>query len=342
VTGETVRPPDTIHSELAAGAPPVPILPGDRWRRVDTALWLLPIFCYFVFPDHLTLGSQVIITALFTLSLDLVLGYAGIISLGHTAFFGLGAYTAGLLAVHGWHEPVSGLVAAGAVAGAVGFATSFLVLRGRELTQLMITLGVASLLHEVANKAAAVTGGVDGLSDVTVGKLLGVFRFDLEGKTAYGYSLAVVFVAFVMVKRLVHSPFGLSLRAIREGMRRMPAIGAPVRRRLVGVFTLGAALAGIAGGLLAQTTQFVGLNVLELERSAAVVIMLALGGTGQLYGAFLGAGLFMLLQDYLSRWSATYWQLWIGLLLVSVVMFARGGVLGGIAVVRERLARRRP
>jgi branched-chain amino acid transport system permease protein len=339
--GETVRPPDTMTPVLGPGAPPVPILPGDRWRKVDTALWLLPIICYFVFPDHRMLGSHVIITALFTLSLDLVLGYAGIISLGHTAFFGLGAYTAGLLAVHGWHEPVSGLVAAGAVAGAVGFATSFLVLRGRELTQLMITLGVASLLLEVANKAASVTGGVDGLPDVTVDKVLGVFRFDLEGRTAYGYSLVVAFVAFVVVKRLVHSPFGLSLRAIREGVRRMPAIGAPVRRRLVSVFTLGAALAGVAGGLLAQTTQFVGLDVLGLERSAAVVIMLALGGTGQLYGAFLGAGLFMLMQDYLARWSATYWQFWIGLLLVSVVMFARGGVLGGIAVVRERLARRR-
>jgi branched-chain amino acid transport system permease protein len=330
-----------MSAPAGPAAPPVPILPSDRWRRVDTALWLFPIVCYFVFPDHLALGGQLAITTLFTLSLDLVLGYAGIISLGHAAFFGLGAYTAGLLAVHGWHEPLSGLLCAGVLAGLVGFATSFLVLRAHELTQLMITLGIASLLHEVANKAASVTGGVDGLADVPVGAVLGAFRFDLQGKTAYWYSLVVVFVAYVGIKRLVHSPYGLSLRAIREGARRMPAIGAPVRRRLAVAFTLGAALAGVAGGLLVQTTQFVGLNVLEFDRSATALIMLALGGTGQLYGAFLGAGVYMLMQDYLARVSATYWQFWIGLLLVAVVMFSHGGVLGGIAVVRERLARRR-
>jgi branched-chain amino acid transport system permease protein len=179
------------------------------------------------------------------------------------------------------------------------------------------------------------------MPDVPVWKVGGVFSFDLTGKTAFWYSLAVTFLAFLFARRLVHSPFGLSLQAIREGATRMPAIGAPVGRRLIAVFTIGAAIAGIAGALLAQTTQFVGLDVLGFQRSASVLIMLALGGTGRLYGAFLGAGLFMLMQDYLARQNPLYWEMWIGLLLVAVVLFGRGGVLGGIDLVRERLARRR-
>src|SRR6185369_11842381 len=185
-------------------------------------------------------------TALFALSLDLVLGYAGILTLGHAAFFGLGAYTAGLLAVHGWGEPLTGLLAAAAVAALAGFAVSFLVVRGEDLARLMVTLGLGLLLFEAANKAHFITGGVDGLSGVTMWKLFGVFPFDLAGRTAYLYSLAVLFVVFLFLRRLARSPFGLSLRGIRENRARMPAIGVPVRRRLVAAFTLGAAFAGLA------------------------------------------------------------------------------------------------
>jgi branched-chain amino acid transport system permease protein len=325
---------------MTGGSEPALVLPNGRWQVVDAAIWLAAVAAYFVFPGHHLLGSQVLITALFALSLDLVIGYAGIVSLGHTAYFGLGAYTAGLLAIHGWGEPITGLVAAGAVAALVGYATSFLVVRGRPLAQLMITLGVGLMVLEAATKVAAVTGGIDGLPDIPMWRVLGRFRFDLAGNTAFWYSLVVAFLVFVVVKRIVDSPFGLSLRAIREGAPRMPAIGAPVGRRLVATFTLGAGLAGIAGGLLAQTTQFVGLDVLEFQRSASVLIMLALGGTGRLYGAFVGAGLYMLMQDYLQRQDALYWELWIGVLLVAVVLFARGGVIGGIDVVRGRIARR--
>jgi branched-chain amino acid transport system permease protein len=318
-----------------------PVLPDGRWRVADSVLWLIPVIWYVARPDHLVLGSQVIITALFALSLDLILGYAGIVSLGHAAFFGLGAYTAGLLAAHGWGEPITGLMCAAVVAAVAGYATSFLVVRGQELSQLMITLGVGLVLYEAANKAAALTGGVDGLSDVAMWRLAGVLRFDLAGRTAYGYCVVVALGGFVLAKRLVSSPFGLSLRAIRENGRRMPALGAPVGRRLVAVFTVAAALAGVAGGLLAQTTQFVGLEVLGFQRSAAVLIMLALGGTGRLYGAFVGAALYMVLQDLLARQDPVYWQFWIGLLLVAVVLLGRGGVLGGVDAVRARLGRRR-
>jgi branched-chain amino acid transport system permease protein len=317
---------------------------GSRWSRAEIAFWLLPVAAYFAFPGYHVLGSQVLIAALFALSLDLVLGYAGIVSLGHAAFFGLGAYTAGLLSAKlGWHEPLSGVVLAALVAGAGGFLSSFLVLRGGDLTRLMVTLGIGLLLYEAANKAAFVTGGIDGLSGVEVAPLLGLLPFDLAGRTAYAYSLVVLFIVFIFARRLVRSPFGLSLRGIRENPARMGAIGAPVHRRLVAIYTASAGIAGIAGALLAQTTQFVGLDVLGFNRSAELLIMLVLGGAGRLYGAIVGAALFMIVQDYLSGVNPVYWQFWIGLLLVAMVLFARGGVLGAAERLGARVAaRRRP
>ena len=238
-----------------------PRLPADRWRALEVIFWGAAIAAFFVFPNHRVLGSQILITGLFAMTLDLILGYAGIVSLGHAAFFGMGAYVAGLLAAHGWGEPVSGLVIAGAAGALVGYATSFLVVRGSDLARLMITLGIGLMLFEAANQAAFITGGADGLSGVTMAKLFGAFAFDLRGSTAYLYSLAVLFVLFVFARRIVNSPFGLSLRGVRENARRMPAIGAPVKRRLIAVYTVSAAMAGVAGGLLTQTTQFVGLDV---------------------------------------------------------------------------------
>jgi branched-chain amino acid transport system permease protein len=312
-------------------------LPNDRWKPLEIVFWLLPVAAYFLFPNHLVLVSQIMIVGLFALSLDLILGYAGIVSLGHAAFFGLGAYTAGLLAAHGWGEPVSGLAAAALVAGVAGFIVSFLVVRGQDLARLMVTLGIGLMLFEAANKASSITGGVDGLSGMVMGQLFGMFEFDLYGKTAFWYSLGVLFVLFVVLRRLVNSPFGLSLRGIREGGRRMPAIGANVDLRLKAVFTVGAAIAGVAGALLAQTTQFVGLDSLGFPRSAELLIMLVLGGTGRLYGALVGAAVFMVAQDYISGLDPAYWQFYIGLLLVLIVLFARGGILGGLEKLVQRV-----
>lgn len=315
-------------------------LPNDRWRVAEVVFWLVPVAAYFVFPDYLILGNQVLFTALFALSLDLILGFAGILSLGHAAFFGLGAYTAGLLAAHGWGEPVSGLLLACLVAAVAGFATSFLVVRGQDLTRLMVTLGIGMMTYELINKASSITGGVDGLSGVNMEKLFGLFEFDLNGKTAYCYSLVVLFLVFVLVRRVVASPFGLSLAGIREQVRRMPAIGANVAWRLRIAYTLGAAVAGIAGALLAQTTQFVGIDSLSFSRSAELLVMLVLGGTGRLYGGLVGAAVFILLQDYLSGLNPVYWQFWIGALLVAVVLFARGGILGALDRVLALLRKR--
>jgi branched-chain amino acid transport system permease protein len=317
------------------------VLPDGRWHAAEIVFWLTPIVVFFLLPDYLILGSQILIAGLFALSLDLILGYAGIVSLGHAAFFGLGAYTAGLLGAHGWGEPVSGLCAAAGVAAVAGWLCSFLVVRGGDLTRLMVTLGIGLMLFEAANKAAFLTGGVDGLSGVAMRPLLGRFEFDLSGKTAYVYSLAVLFAMFVLMRRIVASPFGLSLRGVREGAKRMPALGADVPRRLRTVFTMSAAIAGVAGALLAQTTQFVGMDVLGFPRSAELLVMLVLGGTGRLYGALVGAALFMIAQDVLAGIDPVYWQFWIGLLLVVMVLTARGGVMGAVAALTTLAARRR-
>jgi len=314
-----------------------PLLPTDRWRATEIAFWAVAIAAFFVFPQHRVLGSQILITGLFAVSLDLILGYAGIVSLGHAAFFGLGAYAAGILAVHGWGEPLSGLIVAGAVGALAGFATSFLVVRGADLARLMVTLGIGLMLFEAANQMSSVTGGADGLSGVTMGKVFGLYSFDLSGTTAYLYSLGVLFVLFVVARRIVSSPFGLSLRGIRENVRRMPAIGAPVTRRLIAIYTISAAVAGVAGGLLAQTTQFVGLDVFGFPRSADLMIMLVLGGAGRLYGGLVGAAVFMVAHHYLSDLNPVYWQFWLGLLLVVVVLYARGGILGAIEALRDRI-----
>jgi branched-chain amino acid transport system permease protein len=325
-----------------AAAAVAPRLPTDRWRAIELAFWLLPAAAFFLFPNHRVLGSQILITGLFAVTLDLILGYAGIVSLGHAAFFGIGAYAAGLLAAHGWGEPFSGLAVAGAAGALVGFATSILVVRGSDLARLMVTMGIGLMLFEVANQVPSVTGGADGLSGVTMGKVFGLFAFDLTGTTAYAYSLGVLFALFVVARRIVNSPFGLSLRAVRENVRRMPAIGAPVARRLTSIYTISAAMAGVAGGLLAQSTQFVGLDVFGFPRSADLMIMLVLGGAGRLYGGLVGATVFMIAHHYLSDLNPVYWQFWLGLLLVVVVMFARGGILGALEAIARWFRRTRP
>ncbi|MDB5944835.1 MAG: branched-chain amino acid transporter permease [Ramlibacter sp.] len=320
---------------VAAAAPR---LADGAWRPAELLFWLLPVAAYLVFPEHLLLINQMMIVGLFALSLDLIVGYARIASLGHAAFFGVGAYTAGLLSVHGWGEPLSGLLAAGLVAGLFGLSVSFLVVRGGDLARLMVTLGIGMMLYELANRAAFITGGADGLSGMAMHKLLGLFEFDIYGRTAFYYALAVLVLVFVLMRRLVQSPFGLGLLGIREGEKRMPAIGADVRRKLVIAFTISAAAAGVAGGLLAQTTQFVALDSLGFHRSAELLMILILGGTGRLYGALLGAIVFLLAHHLLANLNPVYWQFWIGLLLIVIVLFARGGIMGGLDVLVRRIA----
>jgi len=301
---------------------------GARWHPLEYLFWCIPVAAYFLFTDNYLLLSQIAITALFAISLDLIFGYAGVISLGHAAFFGVGAYVAGMLGIYGLGDPLLGLLLGAIVAGFVGFLSSFLLLRGNDLSRLMVTLGVALMLYELANKFTDITGGVDGLPGVEVKPILGLFEFDMYGRVAYVYSAVVLFVLFWVARRLVHSPFGQSLRGIHMNTLRMPALGVPVTRRLVKVYTIGAAYAGVAGALLTQTNQFVSIDVLGFQRSADLLLILILGGAGYLYGAIFGSIVFVVMNYLLSDMNPQYWQFWLGLILVLVVLFARGGIMG--------------
>jgi len=321
----------------SGGAAAIEVLSRRHRPRLSEAVpWVIAVACFFAFPGYLALGTQVLISILFALSLDLILGYGGIVTLGQAAFFGAGAYTAGILAVHGWTEPLTGLLAAGAVAAALGVITGLILLRTEGLTLLMLTLVVAEMIREGANKAAPWTGGADGLQGISISPILGLFRFDLYRRTSYFYALAVLFLAWLVVRAIVHSPFGRSLTGIRESVTRMHAIGSPVLRRLVTAYATAAALSGIAGALLAQTEQFVSLEVLSFGRSGAVVIMLILGGAGRLYGGIVGAIIYMVARDQFSGVAPQYWYFWIGLLLVAVVMFLPNGILGGLSALRKK------
>ncbi len=262
----------------------------SRWRPAEIAFWSFVVASYFLFPGYLVLISQILVAGLFALSLDLMLG--------------------------------------GAIAGVCGLLCSLFLSRLRTTAFLMVTLTLGLLLREFANRWSGLTGGDDGLSDIALRPLFGVFRFDLSGNTAFWYSLCVAFIVFLLVRRLVHSPFGLALEALRENERRAAALGISPRLVVIAVFTLSSAIAGIAGALLTQTTSFVALEVLSFERSAGVLIMLVLGGVGTLYGAFVGAAVYLVARDVLSALDPVYWYFWLGLIIVMVVLFANDGLVG--------------
>jgi branched-chain amino acid transport system permease protein len=308
-------------AESKAAVPPLNKPRKAVWGEV--LFWGVAVLAPLLVPSKQLLLNEIAILGLFALSLDLILGYAGIVSLGHAAFFGVGGYTAGLLAKHYTGDPLTGLLAAGAVAGALGWVASFLVLRGSDLARLMVTLGVALLLFELANSMAWLTGGADGLQGIDIKPVLGLFDFDLGGRVAYAYSLSVSFVLFLIARLVTGSPFGLSLKAIRDNRLRASATGVPVNARLSAVYAWAAAYAGIAGGLLVQTTQFISLDYLDFHRSADVLLVLIIGGTGYLYGGLLGAIAFGLAHNWLSDLSPQYWQFWIGLFLVFYVLSGR-------------------
>jgi branched-chain amino acid transport system permease protein len=311
-----------------------------RWSPLEIAFWVFAFATIWLFPSKHLILTETALLGLFALSLDLILGYAGIISLGQAAFFGLAGYFSGLVAKYGIiNEPVVALVLAGVVAAALGFITSFLVLRGSDLTRLMVTLGVALMLGELANRFSNITGGADGLQGVTIAPIFGLFRFDMFGHTGYTYCLIVLFVCFLIVRRIVYSPFGLSLRSLKGNPLRASAIGIPVNRRLIAIYTVSAGFAGIAGGLLTQTTAFCSLDVFSLDRSADLLLVLIIGGTGYLYGGLIGAVIYKFLQDWIASLTPQYWQFWIGFALVVIVLIGRERVEAWTTALRAAIAR---
>ena len=242
-------------------------------------------------------------------------------------------------AKHGWGEPFSGLLLALLVCAALGYALSYLIVRGADLTRLMITIGVCVLFGELANRLSGITGGTDGLQGIVIDPVLGLFEFDLWGKTAFVYAFVVVLAMFLVTRLIVSSPFGLALRGIHDSRKRMQAIGSPVAARLRMAYCFSAALAGVAGALMAQTSQFVGIEALSFNRSAEILIILVLGGTGRLYGGLIGAIVYMLVHDWFADLNPQYWMFWLGIFLIVVVMVGRGGIMGALSrLVRIRRA----
>jgi len=314
----------------------------DLWHL---APWLIAIGFYFVGDGFHSFGTNILIMILFTLSLDLALGFAGIITLGHAAFFGAGAYTAGIIAVHMTTDPLVGLLLATLLAGVLGIITGMLILHTQGVAMFMLTLAIASMFYEVANQWRSLTGGDDGLTVPRSAPLLAYFgfagfRFDFRGMTGYLYTLSVVFLWFLIAWRVVKSPFGRSLDGIRQNPRRMRAIGTPVWWRLVAMYGLSAAMAGTAGALQAHATRLVGLTSLQLELSGIVAVMLVLGGERRLYGAFVGAAFFMIVQDWAAAKNPVYWMFVIGGLLMAVVLFLEGGLMGLVDKIAGLFARK--
>jgi branched-chain amino acid transport system permease protein len=299
------------------------LLQSRSWRWWEIVLWAAALASPWALASHALIINEIAIVALFALSLDLILGYSGIVSLGHAAFFGMGAYSAALFSKYVNPDPLLGLAVGMSTATVLGAICSATILRGTDLTRLMVTLGVALILMELANKMDWLTGGADGLQGVMMGPLLGRFEFDLYGQTAAWYSLTVLLVLFVLARRFVGSPFGATLKAIHDNRLRAMAIGIPVSQRLAVVYTVAAGAAGAAGALLAQTTGFASLDVFEFHRSADVMLMLVIGGVGWLYGGVVGALVFKLMQDFISSITPQYWTFWIGLFLVVLVLVGR-------------------
>ena len=315
----------SVSIDTSAGAPPT----APRWPMAFHLLpWAVIAAAFFLFPDFLSLGTNVLIMVLFALSLELALGHAGIISLGHAAFFGTGAYAAAIFAIHFNTDPIAGLVFATLIAAVFGLVTGMLILHTQGMTLMMLTLAVAALIAESANKAHDLTGGDDGLQLPTLKPILGLFRFDLWGHTAYVYAAAVLLVWFIASWRIIRSPFGRSLDGIRQNARRMRAIGTPVWRRLVAAYTLSAGMAGTAGALSAQSTGSVGTVSLGLLASGTVLMVLVLGGMRRLYGAFVGAVVYVVVQDLAAEMDPFRWMFVIGALLMGSVLFLENGLMG--------------
>lgn len=289
---------------------------------------LVAVAAFYAFPYNLAFLTRVVLTMILVLSLDLLTGVTGIDTLGQAAMYGTGAYAAGLFAIHVWNDPVAGLLVGAGAGAAVAFLSGLFLMRATGLTLLMLTIAVAEVLQEGANKLDGITGGADGLGGIRMAPLFGVWKFDFVGRTGYVYAVLVLFLVTILLKGIIASPFGLSLRGIKDSPARMRAIGTPVTRRRIAAYTLAGAVAGIAGALAAQSTALVSLSVYDFQLSAEALIMLILGGTGRLWGALIGTAVFMTVHQVAASVDPFNWLFVIGALVLGVVYAAPRGLIG--------------
>lgn len=349
MSGATTAPSSPSFQNPAART----LLRRHRFAILELLPWVLAIAAFYLFPGYRLLATQVLVLILFALSVDLIVGYAGIVTLGHTAYFGTGAYAAAMLARPEWQESICGLIGASAectvgaqpvigvvagciVGGLLGWLSGLIILRTRELTLLMLTLALTFILHELAKDidgltGTVLTGGFDGIN-FSPAPVLGLFEFDpIFYSTNYWYALGILFVGFLFIRTLIYSPFGTALVGIRENVRRMHAIGSPVQNRMLTVYTISCAIAGVAGAVWVQIQGNITIAVYEFDLAGGILIMVILGGTGRLYGAFIGVVVYMILENLTETVLGTdppYWELVVGGALVLTVLFAPRGLLG--------------
>ncbi|MGX7745518.1 branched-chain amino acid ABC transporter permease [Rhodopseudomonas parapalustris] len=285
---------------------------------------------WFVYPDDLAFLTRVIGLAFLVISLDLVTGYCGVATLGHAALFGVGAYAAGNFCLAGVTDPILMLLI-GALAGvATGLVSGLLVTRFRGLPQLVLSIAFGQLVAALANKLSSITGGSDGLAGISASPVFGIFNFDMFGRTGYVFSVIVLLITMVVLLRFVRSPFALMCRAIKDDTMRTRMIGVSVYPRLVVMYCVAGAVAGLGGALTAINTGVIGLDSVSFERSAEALIMLILGGAGNLWGALIGTILFELFHHYVSAASPFHWMILVGVLLIVVVLFFPKGLVNEV------------
>ncbi len=314
-------------------------LTRNKQMIAEITAWVVAVAVYVFFPQYLSLATAIVIAALFALSCDLVIGFAGILTLGQALYFGLGAYTAGLIAKYGWTEAITGAVTSSLIsAGAAAIIGPF-VLRLSGLSLMMVTLGLSVIVFEAANKLTGITGGDDGLAEFSMAPLFGYFRWSILGYTKYLYSLAWLVIVYYALRAIVSSAFGVSLQGIRENRVRMELLGTPILRRLVLAYIIAGGVAGLAGALSAQTNVFVGLGVLSIETTLDGIVIVVLGGIGTLSGSLLGAPVYLLIKDVAQQWNPHIWMFAVGALLIFVLRLCPYGLIGMYRAVFEGATR---
>jgi branched-chain amino acid transport system permease protein len=307
-------------------------------QRMATGLFvlmgLLPLLSALLGGSYLLLiGQRVLIFAIAAISLELLIGAGGLVSFGHAAFLGIGAYGAGIAASHGLGTLSVALPSALGAAALFGFATGAVAVRTRGVYFIMITLAFGQMAYFVATSLAPY-GGDDGLTWPTRTLVFGTRMLKNE-TTFYYVILALLVTTYLLVSRLMASRFGRVLRGLTDDETRMQAIGFTAYPYRLTAYVIAGTICGIAGFLLGNQAEFVSPAYMHWQRSGELIMMVLLGGTGTLYGPILGSLVFLVLEEMLSRLTE-HWKVILGPLLVLVVLFARGGIAGGIDDWRRR------
>jgi branched-chain amino acid transport system permease protein len=320
----------------------------DAQPRRRRSVEILPVAIFLVLalaPAAAAFGAETYLLGLFTrvmifaiaaLALDFICGYGGLVSFGHAAFVGIGAYTVGILGFHGVTDMLITLPAALAVSALFAFLTGTVCLRTRSVYFIMITLAFGQMAYFIAGSLAPY-GGDDGLTLKARSTLLGFHVFDSD-RALYYAVLAFLLASYLLCRAVVSSRFGRVFRGARENPTRMATIGFDVFRYQRVAYVIAGAIAGLAGFLLVNATEFVSPAFMSWQRSGELIIMVLFGGLGTLHGAIIGAASYILLEELLGGVTEN-WKLIFGPMLVLIVLFAHGGLIGLFGSLRRKLGR---